>query len=104
MPRWVNYVLFTAKDFSSNHDTIRFRLLMKSGNQVLLDSPLAPMTIAQIPDSNHWLYIQKNVPSANLKDDLLVGFLYSIDNVGSSWYLDSFKVGNPAKDMKYSFQ
>jgi len=104
MSRDINYVLFTKKDFSNNNDTIRFRLLMRSGNQVLLDSPLAPMTISQIPDSLHRMSFLKHVPSANRNDDLVVGFLYQIDNVGNSWFLDSSKANNPVKTVIYSFQ
>lgn len=103
-PRAVNYVLYTEKDFSGNNDTIRFELLMKSGTQVLLDSPLAPMTIAQIPGPAGRITIQKYVPSAHLNDDLVVGFLYHIDNVGYSWFLDSSKVGDVVKTVTYKFE
>ena len=103
-PRAVNFVLYTEKDFSNVHDTIRFELLMKSGNQVLLDSPLAPMTVAQVPDSIHRITIQKFVPTANRNDDLIVGFLYHIDNVGYSWFLDSSKAGDGVKTVTYKFE
>ena len=104
-PRAVNYVLYTEKDFSNVHDTIRFEILMKSGSTVLLDSPLAAMTVAQVPDSIHRITIQKFVPAAHANDDLVVGFLYWIDNVGMSWYLDSSKAGGPAvKTVTYKFE
>ncbi|HEV9037430.1 MAG TPA: hypothetical protein VGQ51_12435 [Puia sp.] len=104
-PRAINYILYTEKDFSNDHDTIRFEILMRSGSKVLLDSPLAPMTIAQIPDSFHRIMFQKFVPSANQNDDLVVGFLYQIDNVGMSWFLDSSKASGPSvKTVTYSFE
>jgi hypothetical protein len=103
-PRSVTYVLYTEKDFSNNLDTIRFEILMKSGSQILLDSPLAPMTIAQVPGIANKISISKNVPEANRNDDLVVGFLYQIDNVGYSWFLDSSKAGNETKTVTYKFE
>jgi hypothetical protein len=103
-PRTVNYVLYTEKDFSTVHDTIRFEIIMKTGSTTLLDSPLAPMTVAQVPGPNAKISITKTVPDAYRDSDLLVGFLYSIDNVGMSWYLDSSKAGNPQKMVTYKFE
>lgn len=103
-PRTVNYVLYTEKDFSGNNDTIRFEIVMKAGSQTLLDSPLAAMTVAQVPHQAGKFDITKTVPEAYRNADLQVGFLYSIDNVGSSWFLDSSKAGNLQKVVTYKFQ
>lgn len=103
-PRTVNYILYTEKDFSGEHDTIRFEIIMKAGSTTLLDSPLAPMTIAQVPGPATKIDITKTVPEAYRNADLQVGFLYSIDNVGMSWYLDSSKAGNLQKVVTYKFE
>jgi hypothetical protein len=102
--RTVDYVLYTEKDFTSNHDTIRFEILMRTASQILLDSPLAPMTLSQVPHQATRIEITKTVPDAYRNNDLQVGFLYSIDNVGMSWYLDSSKAGNLHKIVTYPFQ
>ena len=103
-PRTVNYVLYTEKDFSGNHDTIRFEIIMKSGNQTLLDSPFALMTVAQIPGLANKIDVQTTVPEAYRNADLVVGFLYGIDNVGNSWWLDSAEAGNLHKIVTYNFR
>ena len=103
-PRTVNYVLYTEKDFSGNNDTIRFEIVMKAGSTTLLDSPLAAMTVAQVPHQAGKIDITKTVPETYRNADLQVGFLYSIDNVGSSWFLDSSKAGNLQKVVTYKFE
>jgi hypothetical protein len=102
--RTVTYVLYTDRNFSNDFDTIRFRLLMKAGDQTLLDSSLAPMTIAQVPGPTGRITIQKTVPESYRNRDLLIGFIYFIDNVGESWYLDTSRAGNISKTVEYNFQ
>ena len=102
--RTIQYVLYTKQDFSNNFDIIRFRLSMASGSHTLFDSSLAPMTISAIPDSLHALVFRKNVPSGYEQAKLVVGFFYSIDNVGSSWFLDSSIAGQSFKKVEYNFQ
>jgi hypothetical protein len=104
VPRKVKFVLYTDKDFSNNNGIITFELsIQKLPNHVLWDSVLAPMKIKDIPGpANKWV-IEKWVPG----DDpslLKTGFYYSIENVGNSWFLDSFKVGDTFKLMEYNFQ
>ena len=102
--RTIQYILYTKKDFSGVSDTIRFQLLMAAGNQTLFDSAIAPMTVSAIPDSLHALVFRKNVPAGYEQTKLRVGFLYAIDNVGNSWYLDSSIAGQTQKTVEYNFQ
>ncbi|HEX4849783.1 MAG TPA: hypothetical protein VFV08_03205 [Puia sp.] len=102
-PRTVQYVLYTNKDFSDNHKIIRFTLTMRRGNQVIWDSVLAPMQISQIPDSLHKIVVERAIP-ANVNSDLLVGFIYDIDAVGYSWWLDSCAANESFKKIEFPFQ
>jgi hypothetical protein len=106
-PRTIWYILYTKQDFSNVQDTIRFRLRMQTTGttgRVLLDSGIAPMKVSQIPDSLHRLVFAKTVPPGHEQDKLVVGFIYDIDNVGESWYLDSSAAGEKTKTVEYSFR
>lgn len=106
-PRTVSYILYTKENFSDVQDTIRFRLRMQSTGttgRVLLDSNIAPMKVSEIPDSLHRLVFTKTVPPGHDQEKLIVGFIYDIDNVGESWYLDSLAPGQPTKTVEYSFR
>jgi hypothetical protein len=102
--RQIQYILYTKENFSGIQDTIRFRLLMSSKRGPILDSALAPMTVSAIPDSLHRLIFNKTVPPGHERDTLLVGFIYDIDNVGESWFLDSSAAGETLKTVEYSFR
>ena len=102
--RKVQFVLYTDKDFSDNNELITFELsIQKTTNQMLWDSVLPPMKIKDIPGpSNKWV-IEKWVPGDE-PSLLKTGFYYSIENVGSSWFVDSFKVGDTIKTIDFNFQ
>jgi hypothetical protein len=103
-PRKIQFSLYTDKDFSSDNDTITFTLFMQnSKNENLWDSMLAPMQIKDIPSSAHKLTIEKLVPY-NDNSLLKVGFRYSIENVGTSWYFDSSSAGETFKIVNFNFQ
>jgi hypothetical protein len=105
--RTIWYILYTKEDFASVKDTIRFRLRMQTTGttgRVLLDSSIAPMKVSEIPDSLHRLVFTKNVPPGHEHDNLVVGFIYDIDNVGESWFLDSSTAGQRTKTVEYSFR
>jgi hypothetical protein len=104
VPRKVQFVLYTDKDFSNNDGIITFELsIQKLPNHVLWDSLLPPMKIKDIPGAANKLVIEKWVPG-NDPSLLRTGFYYSIENVGNSWFLDSFKVGETFKSIEYNFQ
>jgi hypothetical protein len=102
-PRRVRYELYTNEDFSDNEKNILFDIFMRDGQKTIFDSPLASMKIKEIPDSNHRIIIEKLVPD-NDTATLVVGFNYQIENVGSSWFLDTFSAGNTFKLVSYPFQ
>lgn len=102
--RKVQFVLYTDKDFSNNNGIISFKLsIQNSASQVLWDSALAPMKIKDIPNLANKLVIERAVPN-NDTSQLKVGFQYAIENVGNSWYYDSFKAGEAFKTVDYNFQ
>ena len=102
--RKVQFVLYTDKDFSSDNHTIIFKLtIQKPPNQILWDSTLAPMKIKDIPNVAHKLIIVKAVPG-NDPSLLKVGFYYTIKDVGNSWYLNAFNVGETFKVVNFNFQ
>ena len=104
VPRKVQFLLYTDKDFSTDNDMITFTLSIQNlTNQTLWDSALAPMKIKDIPNLEHKLVAEKIVP-ANNPSLLKVGFLYSIENVGNSWHLDSLKAGETFKIVDFNFQ
>ena len=77
---------------------------MASGIKTIFDSSLAPMTIAAIPDSLHALVFRKTVPAEFAQAKLAVGFFYEIDNVGSSWFIDTSEAGQASGSVIYNFQ
>ena len=101
--RKVRYELYTKEDFSNNLETIQFTLHMETIRKSIFDSLLAPMKIADIPDSDHRIIIEKSVPG-NDTSTLRVGFLYTIENVGMSWQLESFPALDTFKVVSFPFQ
>src|SRR5579864_8020425 len=91
--RKVRYELYTDEDFSDDQKNIQFSIFMRNGQNTIFDSPLAKMEIKDIPDSNHRIIIEKMAPD-NDTSTLVVGFNYQIENVGFSWFMDTF----PASD------
>src|ERR1700733_6679049 len=87
--RKVRYELFTNEDLSDDQKNILFSIFIRNGIKTIFDSPLATMKIRDIPDSDHKIIIEKIVVD-NSGSMLVIGFNYTIENVGMSWYLDSF--------------
>jgi hypothetical protein len=101
--RKVRYELFTYLDFSGAKANITFTLHMGDHLHPIFDSVLPTMRVEQIPDSLHRIIIERTVPG-NDTLPLSVGFLYTIENVGSSWFLDSFPAHDTLKVIRYPFQ
>lgn len=102
-PRKVRYELYTNEDFSTDQKNILFSIFIRNGQKTIFDSPLAVMKIKDIPDSNHRIIIEKLAPD-NGTSTLVVGFNYQIENVGFSWYIDTFPVTDTFKVLRYSFR
>ena len=106
-PRTIRYILYTKEDFSNVDDTIRFRLHIHTTGitgRVLFDSNIAPMKVSEIPDPAHEFVFTKTVPPGYDKEKLVIGFVYDIDKVGESWYLDSMLPSETKKTVEYSFK
>jgi len=102
--RTVKFTLYTDQDFSTTNENITFRLSMQNSlNQSIWDSVLPPMKVKDIPSLAHKLVFQKAVPGNN-SGLLKVGFYYSIENVGDSWYFDSSNAGDSFKEVIYDFR
>lgn len=102
--RIVKFLLSTDKSFSEKDGLITFTLVIRDSKQkVLWDSVLSPMRIKDIPAKVNQLEIVKSVPNNN-RSLLQVGFLYAIENVGYSWYLDAFNEGEYEKVVNFNFQ
>ena len=102
-PRNIEFQLFTNENFSSETNTIRFSVFIKSGNTTLLDSALAPMLIKDIPAIANKIVILKKVP-ASVTGELSAGFNYEIDNVGISWYKEKVLQDEESKVITFSFK
>ena|ERR1700733_748114 len=102
-PRKVRYELYTNEDFSDDQKNILFSIFMRNGQKTIFDSPLATMKIRDIPDSNHRIIIERLAPS-NDTATLVVGFNYQIENVGYSWFLDTFPASDTFKLLRYPFR
>jgi hypothetical protein len=61
------------------------------------------MHIKDIPDSLHKIVVEKTI-SADINAELAAGFVYQIQNVGISWFLDTLKAGNTFKTINYAFR
>ena len=101
--RKVRYELYTNEDFSDDQKNILFSIFMRNGQKTIFDSPLAKMKIKDIPDSNHRIIIEKMTPD-NDTSTLVVGFNYQIENVGFSWYLETFPAVDTFKVLRYPFR
>lgn len=102
--RKIQFQLYTDKDFSTDNHLISFRLLIqKEDNTVLWDSTLASMKIKEIPGVTNKLVIEKPVPG-NDPSLLKLQFLYTIENVGISWYIDTSSAGQKFKLVDFNFR
>ncbi|MES2806995.1 MAG: hypothetical protein V4619_00110 [Bacteroidota bacterium] len=101
--RTINFNLYTEKDFSAENGNIVFNLMIRDGATTLLDSAIATMKIKDIPNkANKLVFAKKLTIGSNV--DLRVGFKYTIENVGYSWYFDNFEAGSLHKEVIFSFK
>jgi hypothetical protein len=102
LARTIKYNLYTEKDFSTDNHNISFSLLIRDGSKILLDSVVATMKVKDVPNLANKLVFEKTILYNNT--DLTVGFRYTIEDVGYSWHLDTFKAGETNKVFNFSFQ
>lgn len=110
--RTVRFSLYTDQDFSNNNSIIHFSVFIKKGSvyvfdttagNLLFDSAFAPIQIKDIPDPAHKIVVEKKVFGYG-DADFTAGFVYEIENVGSSWHIDTSSAGNPLKVIDYNFR
>jgi hypothetical protein len=110
--RSVRFLLYTDQDFSNDNSVIHFFVFIKKGSvyvfdttasNLLFDSAFAPIRIKDIPDPEHKIVVEKKVFGYD-DADLTAGFVYEIENVGSSWHIDTSSAGNPLKVIDYNFR
>ena len=102
-PRKIQFVLYTDEDLSADNDLVTFRLsIQKIPLEIIWDSVLAPMRLKDIPLLAQKLVIEKAVPG-NDPSLLKVGFLYSIENTGSSSHMAYIEPGENFKVVDFNF-
>ena len=102
--RKIRYVLYTDQDFSTDNNNIVFTLFIKKTNgQVLWDTVLTAMKVKDIPNSTHKFIIEHAVPGKD-NSTLKVGFDYTIENVGNSWFFDAINEGETFKEIIFNFK
>jgi hypothetical protein len=101
--RTLKFILYTNKDFSNNNDNISFSLhISNAASSIAFDSTVFSAKVKDIPDKAHELVFEKKIPD----DGSLVAadFFYTIENVGTSWYLDTCAANEKFKVIEYPFQ
>ncbi|QKJ28786.1 hypothetical protein HQ865_03095 [Mucilaginibacter mali] len=102
----VRFVLYTNADFSTDNDTVSFKLVIRNNagtiqSRTIFDSTLATRRFKDLPGPLHKLVFEKTVP-----DDgsiLQAGFIYSAwFGVGSRF--DTVGVNEKLKVFEYPFQ
>jgi len=102
--RTVRFQLYTDQDMSEDNHTITFQAFIQSSNNTdLWDSMLPPMKISEIPGVANKLGMEKTV-LANAAAVLKVGFRYSIQDVGLSWFIDTSSAGQLFKLVDFNFR
>ncbi len=103
--RKIHFELFTNKDFTTDNNLITFTLKIVSPDKLISwDSVLPPMKIKDIPSEFNKIEVEKQVPNDDGKKILTTGFLYYIQDVGTSWYLDTCGANETFKRVRFNFQ
>jgi hypothetical protein len=101
--RTVQFSLFTDQDFSHDEKLITFRVAIeKYPNITIWDSVLAPMKIKDIPSLSNKIIFEKLIH--NEAGRLKVGFYYTIENVGISWFYDAMEPWEASKKVDFNFR
>ena len=101
--RKVLFELYTTKSFAGEQQLVTFKLRMSDGPNTIWDSTLAPMQLKDIPSLANKITIEKKVPG-NSNAQLVTGFIYTIENVGISWYNEVFNAGEQNKTVSFDFK
>lgn len=102
----VRFVLYTNEDFSTDNDTISFRLTIRNNagmtsSRTIFDSTLNTIRFKDIPNPAHKIIIEKTVPDNG--SVLSAGFIYT-DRFGVGSYFDTLAVSQKIKVLEYAFR
>jgi hypothetical protein len=100
--RLVTFKLYTDQDFSTDESNITFSIFIKDGGTHLFDSTYAVMKVKDIPKMANAIIVEKKIQANNNR--LVVGFNYNIENVGTSWYVDTLSATQKSKVVEFNFR
>ena len=100
--RTLKFILYTDKDFSDDDDNISFALHISNNKSAPFDSTVATFKIKDIPHKSNQLVYEKKVPADGTI--LTAGFVYTIENVGTGWHLDTCAANEKLKVIEYPFE
>ena len=101
--RKVRFELYTTQNFAGEQQMITFKLRMTDGPNTIWDSTLAPMPLKTIPFIENKLVVEKTVPGNN-NAQLVTGFIYTLENVGISWFNEVLNTGEKNKTVSFDFK
>ena len=101
--RNVQFQLYTDQDFSNDNHLITFKLTIQQlPNTIIWDSVLAPMKIKDIPSFANRINIDKTVKTQ--PGQLKLGFYYTIEEVGDSWFFQPMESWESFKLVDLNFR
>jgi hypothetical protein len=101
-PRKVKFEIYTDQDLSKETNHVIFHPSISAGGVLLWDSVFVSIPIADIPSYDHAITFEKVI--LNNKSDLKVGFEYSIENVGYSWFYEQMPSGELSRTVSFNFK
>lgn len=103
--RKVRYILYGDQSvLGSDNSMVTFTLHMSNRqNRILWDSTLPAMRVKDVPSKFNPISIEKEVP-VNDASVLKVGFIYILENIGTSNHLDTFGIGAKLKYLEFNFR
>lgn len=101
-PRKLKFEIYSDQDLSKETNHVIFHPSISAGGVLLWDSVFVSMPIADIPSYDHAITFEKVI--RNNQSDLKVGFEYSVENVGYSWYYVQMTSGELTKTVSFNFK
>lgn len=101
--RTIQYILYTNEDFSDDEHNITFSVFARDDERTLLDSAITIMKVKEIPSVENKIIIEKKL-FTDASTVLVAGFVYEIEHVGVSWYLDSIPADDYSKTIEFAFK
>lgn len=102
-PTKFRFYLYTSSDFSEYNSMINFKMNIRNNQDLIVDSSLVTMRVKDIPNEANKLVFERTVWS-NQPGTLKAGFVYTLENVGISWYFDTCPVGTAEKIVDFNFK